>query len=41
MNLYEETEQTQEEQDWFTEFINRLKQVLAKLLIKLGIKIAF
>ncbi|MGN0443472.1 MAG: hypothetical protein ACI4F5_02515 [Acutalibacteraceae bacterium] len=41
MNLYEETEQTQEEQDWFTELINRLKQVLAKLLIKLGIKIAF
>lgn len=41
MNLYEETEQTQEEQDWFTELINRLKQVFAKLLIKLGIKIAF
>lgn len=41
MNLYEETEQTQEEQDWFTEFIERLKQVFAKLLIKLGLKIIF
>lgn len=39
MNFYEENEQVQEAPDWFTELMDRLMQVLTKLLIKLGIKI--
>lgn len=39
MNFYDETENTQETPDWFSELIDRLMQVLTKLLIKLGIKI--
>ena len=35
----EETK-TEEKADWFTELVNRLMQVFAKLLAKFGIKLA-
>ena len=41
MNFYEENDQIKETPDWFTELMDRLMQVLTKLLIKLGIKIMF
>lgn len=36
-----EEEQVQETPDWLTELIDRLMQVLTKLLLKLGIKMMF
>lgn len=42
MNFYDENEeQVQETPSWLTELIDRLMQVLTKLLIKFGIKIMF
>lgn len=42
MNLFAENEEkNQETPDWLSELIDRLLQVLTKLLIKFGLKIIF